>query len=278
MENLASTNVVSKETEKQSPKDREYKEERFEFAIFVNDNIVCKRNFKIFNFVENSMNTVEFKDTVDTIVKMIDDDLKSKSRVYTWYYYDENDTSKENEFNRKLLDPWVCTLRFTVYDNKKEVISRIWDGYAYPRSIREKIDLSNKFVRITNKEGKTFTYDRETYFAQNEGRLTPEGYVAKAMIGDKGDVLLQITKKICEACSPSWSEIKENDAYTRQAVQAFISGYTVKDEFLTRDADGNVGKEKKTYPFSMKEINRKVEDGWAAATSKKTKEYFKNLF
>ena len=69
---------------------RDYKEERFEFTIFVNDFIICSRNFRIFNYIENSMNTLEFKNTVDGIVKMIDDDLKSKSRVYTWYNYDPN--------------------------------------------------------------------------------------------------------------------------------------------------------------------------------------------
>lgn len=257
---------------------REYKEERFEFAIFVNDNIVCKRNFKIFNFIENSMNTFEFKDTVDSIVRLIDNDLKSKSRVYTWYYFNEYDTDEYSEFKRPLLDPWACTLKFVVYDNKKEVISRIWDGYAYPRAIREKIDLSNKTVRITTKDGKVFSYDKETFFAQNEGRLTPEMYVVKAMIGDKSDVLLQITKRICEACSPSWDEIKESDANGYQAVQKFIGRYTLKDEFKTRDSSDKLVGEAKTYSLLMKEVNKKVEDGWASATSKKTKEYFKNLF
>lgn len=257
---------------------REYKEERFEFAIFVNDNLVCKRNFKIFNFIENSMNTLEFKDTVDNIVKLIDDDLKSKSRVYTWYYYNAEDKDENNEFNSPLLDPWQCTLKFVVYDNKREVISKIWDGYAYPRAIREKIDLSNKWVRMTTKDGKVYTYEKESYLAQNEGRLTPEMYVVKAMIGDKSDVLLQITKRICEACSPSWSEIKESDANTYQAVQKFIDNYTTKEEFKNRAADGSVTGPSTTYALTMKEINKKVEADWANAVSKKTKEYFKNLY
>ena len=60
-------------------KEKDYKEERFEFALYVNDNIICKRNFRIFNFIENSMNTLEFKEKVDEIVEMIDDDLKSRA-------------------------------------------------------------------------------------------------------------------------------------------------------------------------------------------------------
>ena len=65
----------------------EYREERFEFALYVNNNLVCKRNFKMRNFIEGSMQSENFKHVADEIVQMIDDDLKSKSRVYTWYYY-----------------------------------------------------------------------------------------------------------------------------------------------------------------------------------------------
>ena len=57
-------------------KEKDYKEERFEFTVYVNDNIICKRNFRIFNFIENSMNTLEFKEKVDEIVGIIDDALK----------------------------------------------------------------------------------------------------------------------------------------------------------------------------------------------------------
>ena len=58
---------------------REYKEERFEFALFVNNNLICKRNFKINNFIDGSMQTLDFKQKIDGIVNMIHDDLASKS-------------------------------------------------------------------------------------------------------------------------------------------------------------------------------------------------------
>ena len=68
---------------------KEYREERFEFSLFINNNLICKRNFKINNYIDGSMQSLNFKDKVDEIVQMIDDDLKSKSRVYTWFYFDE---------------------------------------------------------------------------------------------------------------------------------------------------------------------------------------------
>ena len=38
---------------------------RFEFALFINDFLICKRNFSINGYVEKSMQTPEFKNEVD---------------------------------------------------------------------------------------------------------------------------------------------------------------------------------------------------------------------
>ena len=272
-------------------KEKDYKEERFEFALFVNDNIICKRNFRIFNFIEGSMNTLEFKDTVDKVVKLIDDDLKSKSRVFTWYYFNPNEPDAFEEFAGKPLEPWACTFKLVISDNKREVISRIWDGYAYPKPIREKVDLSNKNVKVTNKDGQSFSYEKESFFKSNEGRLSFEHEVLKAMIGDKPDVLLQITKKICEACSPTKEEIKEAGRFNPRESSKYLTNYTTYEDYylgsettIKKDSDGNevkvtkkIGKPKR-YAYSLYLTNKKVENAWGRAVAEKTKKYFRNLY
>ena len=263
---------------------KDYKEERFEFALYVNDNIICKRNFRIYNFVENSMNTLEFKTKVDEIVKLIDDDLKSKSRVYTWYYYNPQFPEDNEEFISPLIDPWVCTFKLVISDNKRDVITKIWDGYAYPKYIREKVDLSNKNVKVTNKDGQSFVYEKEAFFKANEGRLTFEHEVLKSMVNDKQDVLLQITKKICEACSPSREEIKDNSLkgyFDPRDNSKYLAKYTVIDEYKndekTEEVLGKKVKPKK-YSYSLYLANKKVEWDWERAVQKKTEKYFKNLY
>jgi len=272
-------------------KEKDYKEERFEFALFVNDNIICKRNFRIFNFIEGSMNTLEFKDTVDKVVKLIDDDLKSKSRVFTWYYFNPNEPDAFEEFAGKPLEPWACTFKLVISDNKREVISRIWDGYAYPKPIREKVDLSNKNVKVTNKDGQSFSYEKESFFKSNEGRLSFEHEVLKAMIGDKPDVLLQITKKICEACSPTKEEIKEAGRFNPRESSKYLTNYTTYEDYypgsettIKKDNDDNeikvtkkIGKPKR-YAYSLYLTNKKVENAWGRAVAEKTKKYFRNLY
>ena len=272
-------------------KEKDYKEERFEFALFVNDNIICKRNFRIFNFIEGSMNTLEFKETVDNVVKLIDDDLKSKSRVFTWYYFNPNEPDAFEEFAGKPLEPWTCTFKLVISDNKREVISKIWDGYAYPKPIREKVDLSNKNVKVTNKDGQSFSYEKDSFFKSNEGRLSFEHEVLKAMIGDKQDVLLQITKKICEACSPTRDEIKEAGRFNPKESSKYLANYTTHEDYypgsettIKKDSDGNeikvtkkIGKPKR-YAYSLYLSNKKVENAWGRAVAEKTKAYFRNLY
>lgn len=218
---------------------REFREERFEFALFVNNNLVCKRNFKITNYIEESMQSLDFKDTIDEIVTMIDNDLKSKSRVYTWYYYDEK--NPDPEFTEPLLEPWKSTFKFVVTDNKRPVITKIWDGYGYPKSVRDKVDIVNKTVKITTRDGKTFVFDKETYFEENKDRLSPELYVLRAQIMDKPDLLLAITKKICETCSP------REDGY--QTTSDYILYETYKNKDFARDENGNVQKDENGNPI-----------------------------
>ena len=251
---------------------KEYKEERFEFALYVNDNLICKRNFKINNFIEGSMDTLNFKETFDGIVRSIDNDLKSKSRVYTWYYFNEDDIL--NEFKDPLLKPWECTFRFEVTDNHKLVMSRIWDGYAYPKAIRNNVDITNKTVKITTQDEKTYVYDKETYFKTNADRLSAELYVLRAMIMDKPDLLQQIARKICETCSP------------RENLYKGIGDYTVSEIYRTdkehTTLDGKLIVEEKTpskkYFYSVNLTNNKYISDWAKSVAKKTQKYFDTLY
>ena len=233
---------------------KEYKEERFEFALFVNNNLVCKRNFKMYNFIEGSMQSEDFSFAMNEVVDMIKEDLNTKSRVYTWYYYDEN--APTEEFITNPLKEWECTFMFVVYDNKKEVYSQIWDGIGYPAAIRNNVDIANNVVKVTTKNGEVLTFDKDAYFEENKGRLSIEMYVKKAMIGDKVNLLPIITKRICEACSP-WNN----------------SGYEKISDYQTTMTFGK-GENAKTYNLLVNQEYRKYVKGWEKATEEKTRAYF----
>ena len=58
---------------------------KFQFLIWINDNVICQRYFKINGFNEDSVYSAEFNDCMNGIVKSIQQDLESKSRIYMWY-------------------------------------------------------------------------------------------------------------------------------------------------------------------------------------------------
>lgn len=247
------------ETSPQKSK-RVYEEGRFEFIIYLNDDIICKRNLVIHNFIEHSMETLDFKICIDNIVRMIDDDLKSKSRVYTWNYFNPNETPAE-EFTAPLLDPWTCVFKIVITDNKRVVHERIWDGYAYPRFVRDKVDLTNKNVRVYNKEtGEIEIIPKEEFFASRGSNLPFYFQTLRDMIMDKGDVIAQIARQICDVCT------------AREGSYENLSDYTISENYKSK------GQKAIKYNYNMDAVNQKYITGWAKAVAEKTKAYMETLY
>jgi hypothetical protein len=212
------------------------------------------------------MQSVDFLEEAEKWVGLIDEDLKSKSRVYTWYYYDENNV--DEEFAVPTAEPWEYTFKFVIKDNKVPVYERIWDGYGYPKLIRERVDLTNKWVKSYTREGKVHTFEKVSYFEEKGDRLSSEMYVLKAMINDKSDVLMNIirgggvhpiyglVKGICEVCSPSSGEYYNSSNYHYK-----LNKYDKKSN------EGNT-----VYDCRMEVVNKDVEEGWKKQLKKEGKD------
>lgn len=145
---------------------------RFSFVLSVNENnedfIIVKRDFNVNNFDDKSVNSIELKEAIDEIVLLIDRDIKSKSRVYTWcnmptelisddfgnrrigVYHGSNILSKDvsDEFKSNLITGWKATFKFTFYDGKMPIMTKVWDGDCYPFIVRNTVDITNKRYRF----------------------------------------------------------------------------------------------------------------------------------
>ena len=77
--------MEQEEIKKEVKVDNSAYRDRFRFLFSANDNIVCERFFKINHFNLTSLYSEELKDTIDAIVENIQNDMKSKSRIYDWY-------------------------------------------------------------------------------------------------------------------------------------------------------------------------------------------------
>lgn len=87
IENIQETNETQQVLPKREPVkvDNSAYNDRYKFILYANDNIVCERYFKINYFISESLNSEELLYCMYSIQELIQNDLASKSRIYTWY-------------------------------------------------------------------------------------------------------------------------------------------------------------------------------------------------
>ena len=75
--------------------------ERFEFVLTINDFIICQRYFKINNFQERSLASVNLAEAIRDCYEMIDNDLKEKTNIYNYL------TAPQVFKDREEMDWWI---------------------------------------------------------------------------------------------------------------------------------------------------------------------------
>lgn len=279
------------EKEQKAPKmvDNSAFNDRFKFILSVNSNIICERFFKINGFDYDAINSERMKrlfvgedgSQYGTVISMIVDDLKSKSRVYTWYttetpvkltgfdgvseetyafYSNQKINTVPNEAEREVLiedgepevvKPYDVTFKFSFQMAQKSTINKegkpIFSDY---KPVYEAIwdgSVFPKFVRNS--------VDLTNSFGHKDKDLNMLNFVqslAYRMTADKKDLVYHIIREICDAA------VSEEDEEANQKKQKVVSYLEYGD---------------KKYPMS--DFNKEYIDGWRKATEQKTKDYYR---
>lgn len=246
--------------EVESKKPFKFQDFPYEFCLYINESLICRRNFAIPNFIEESMQTLEFKDCVDRVVELIQDDLKSKSRVYVWYHNVPEFPDWEPEvMTSPLVDEGTNVFKFVILYRGKEVISRAWDGRYYPKYVRKTVDLTNRQVKIFKKDETAYIYDKNVFFEENGDNLYGDLYMLKGMIMDKEDLVPKIQNLIIETCSSNGGYFDAIDNYQNVATY--------------KGKDGKVRK----YNLNIRKANSNYIKSWERAVAKKTQKYFSSF-
>lgn len=243
------------------------REGRFEFTLYVNGNIICKRNFNIDNYIERSMYSTEFRAEVDHAVKIIQNDLRGKTNVYTWYYYVPD--WDECPVTQPLAPEWETTFKFTVSDGRRIVATRIFDGSVYPKAIRDRVDISNKNLRVVDRDGNVYTYDKDEYFEANKDRLSTDKYIMKQVLAGRENLIDIIIKTFQDTCSVQ-KERNENrlDEVFNNEAHTSIRDYTMSDDF-------NEGQK---YTHNIQSYNNRLAKNWSETVKEKNAQYAHELF
>lgn len=260
--------------------------EKFQFLLSINENVICQRYFRINNFDFNSIESIELKETMDECVRMIQNDLESKSRVYMWYT--NNDPIKLTGFVDSIDDLDSADVRFltdgidgegklsngknikkTYFDyasaataNVEYTDERPSDGeFVFKftfmmddKPLYERVWDANVYPKYI-RNGVDLSNSKAIYKDRDPSTLSFSLAIIHHMTVDKPDLVFQIIKTICDNLSTSYSDEYE---YTKR-------------EIYHNGIDGD-----KMYAYST--YNKDFVNGWRRAVYRKTTDYENHLY
>lgn len=264
---------------------KDYKE-RFEFKLTVGDNIICQRYFKINNFNELSVYSCELVETINEIVKTIDDELKSKTLVYLdifapMYFNSLEEMNKyfENPFNRNRMGVGHGIVV------KNQANDYFWGNNDGPVELSYKFDDGELSNSITDNEIVTYKFaflvdGREVCartwegvyprFIRNaidisnkRGKISEEDaakisgfeeYLNYKICANRNDLVPYIVKNICSVCC-----LQGDNIYT-----------------LTSDYDKKVYKNRQSFKDVCKLYGLSTIDATTRFISKQERDFWEN--
>lgn len=133
--------------QKKETKMEQNKEQRkFEFTLYLNENIIVQRYFNIIGFNQRAINSINFKEAVDENMVLIQDVLKRKAVDFlnenSRNFY-ETPNFEQNESNDKM--------KITVKHNGKVIAYREWDATIYPVKVRYTVDVRQHIYELITK-------------------------------------------------------------------------------------------------------------------------------
>lgn len=122
---------------------------RYQFVLYINDNIICQRYFNIFDFNEESLDSIELKELMESICGLNNGNLGSlgiiprylqkRSLNYLWDNYNpyatQQDENVKNIFERK------DNFQFEIKIDEKTVAKTEFSGNYFPPKIRYAVDV-----------------------------------------------------------------------------------------------------------------------------------------
>ena len=233
--------MLKNKIEKKAPLD--YKEP-YEFRLLIGDNIICQRYFKINNFNPLSLTSMELTDVIRSCAKMIDEDLKSKSRVYTWYmaplvFDSEGEMYEWFSKPENTKDIRICE-NISIRDRGDKDF--IWNGekivepekkfedFPFSTSLEEKDELTYEFAFYVNDKKVVSTIFNGVYpyfirrnidlsnskgrfDGEDTSRLSFENYILNCLVRERPDLIKKIVKEICYVCSGDGIVYTQNEIF-----------------------------------------------------------------
>jgi len=132
-----------------APITKKIEEQRFEFVLYVNNNIVCQRYFHIFDFNEDSINSLDIKEMIDEIAGtsgIIPKYLKRKSIQYLWENYNPYFVQTDESYRAPAKKGDEFQFEFKV--DKRVVVATQFSNEFFTLNPRVNVDIREVIPEI----------------------------------------------------------------------------------------------------------------------------------
>lgn len=143
-------------TKKDFKKDFKNEQRKFEFTVYLNDNIIVQRFFNVIGYNQRAVNSISFKEVIDYNRDLIQHHLKNKTLDFmndnSRAFYE--DASFEQNDNKDML-------KIVVKMGGREIAYREWDATIYPVKVRHTVDVREHIYEMITRIQKCLSVKTE---------------------------------------------------------------------------------------------------------------------
>ena len=135
---------------------------KFEFTLYLNDNIIVQRFFNIIGFNNRAINSLNFKEAIDDNMHLIQGVLKDRTLDFITEHQRHFLETKDYEQNAS-----KDVMKIVVKHDGKVIAYREWDATIYPVKVRYTVDIRQHIYELITRVQKclcTPTRELETEY------------------------------------------------------------------------------------------------------------------
>lgn len=149
-------------TQKTNNMEEKKEQRKFEFTLYLNDNIIVQRLFNIIGFNNRAINSLNFKEAVDDNMLLIQSVLKDRTLDFITEHQRHFLETKDYEQNASR-----DVMKIVVKHDGKVIAYREWDATIYPVKVRYTVDIRQHIYELITRVQKclcTPTKELETEY------------------------------------------------------------------------------------------------------------------
>jgi hypothetical protein len=149
-------------TQKTNNMEEKKEQRKFEFTLYLNDNIIVQRFFNIIGFNNRAINSLNFKEAIDDNMHLIQGVLKDRTLDFITEHQRHFLETKDYEQNAS-----KDVMKIVVKHDGKVIAYREWDATIYPVKVRYTVDIRQHIYELITRVQKclcTPTRELETEY------------------------------------------------------------------------------------------------------------------